>query len=102
VVRRASRTDGNQAKIVAALRSYGCSVQLLHTVGQGCPDLMIGIHGRTGLLEVKDGDKPPSARQRTEDQKRWMSEWRGGPVGLVTHVDGALRFARQLAFGEAP
>jgi hypothetical protein len=42
------------------------------------------------LVEVKDGAKPPSARQLTPDQERWHREWRG-PVAVVTSVDEALR-----------
>jgi hypothetical protein len=95
---RAARVDGPQTAIVKALRSYGCSVTHLHGVGDGCPDLLIGIHGRTGLVEIKDGTKPPSARKKTPAQIKWWDEWRGGPVALVTDVDGALRFARLLAF----
>jgi hypothetical protein len=96
---RAKKIDANQVDIVKALRQYGCSVTHLHEVGRGCPDLLIGIHGRTGLLELKDGTKPPSARTRTLDQKEWVATWKGGPHALVTDVDGALRFARVLAFG---
>lgn len=41
----AKRTDGNQAEIVRALRSAGATVQTLHTVGKGCPDLVVGFRG---------------------------------------------------------
>jgi hypothetical protein len=57
-MRRAARTDSNQTEIVATLRSLGCSVQMLHAVGAGCPDLLIGIDGQNLLLEIKDGSKP--------------------------------------------
>jgi hypothetical protein len=90
---RAARVDANQVAIVKALRSYGCSVTHLHQVGNGCPDLLLGIHGRTGLVEVKT-----AKGKKTDDQIRWWDEWKGGPVAIVTDVDGALRFARLLAF----
>jgi len=41
-MRRAARTDSNQAAIVAAFRDLGCSVFTLHTVGRGFPDLAVG------------------------------------------------------------
>jgi hypothetical protein len=101
-VRRRAKVDGNQSAIVAALRGYGCSVQHLHAVGQGCPDLLIGSprggKRRIGLVEVKDGDKVPSARKLTDDQVEFWHEWEGCPMALVTDVDSALRFARALAF----
>jgi Holliday junction resolvase len=56
-MRRAARVDRNQSEIVTALRSLGCSVQPLHTIGSGCPDLLIGIDGQNLLIEVKDGAK---------------------------------------------
>jgi hypothetical protein len=101
-MRRASKTDGNQQEIVKALRAYGCSITHLHGVGDGCPDLLLGIHGRTGLLELKNGSLPPSRQKRTEDQIKWWDEWKGGPVAIAADIDGALRFARLLAFLEAP
>lgn len=94
--------DANQADIVDALRAYGCSVTHLHAVGNGCPDLLIGIHGKTGLVEIKDGSKPPSARALTPEQADWHAYWRGAPPVVVTDIDGALRFARGLAFGVTP
>lgn len=88
-MRRAAKTDDNQAEIVAALRKIGASVQPLHAVGQGCPDLLVGWRGITSLLEVKDGKKPPSARKLTEDQVKWHAEWRG-QVTVVETVEQAI------------
>lgn len=89
-MRRAAKVDENQADIVKALRRFGCAVQPLHTIGQGCPDLLVGRGGRTMLLEVKDGNKPPSARALTPDQVEWIDSWRGEPVYVVASVDDAL------------
>jgi Holliday junction resolvase len=100
-VRRASRTDSTQSAIVDALRGYGCSVTSLAPVGRGCPDLLVGIRKRTGLIECKTDLTAKSKTQGlTADQIKWWDEWRGGPVAIVTDVDGALRFARMLAFEE--
>ena len=86
---RAARVDANQAVITKALRAIGASVQPLHTVGDGCPDLLVGYRGTNWLLEVKDGSKPPSARQLTPEQAQWHGYWRG-PVHIVTSVDEAI------------
>ena len=90
-MRRAAKVDDNQEKIVKALRSAGATVQTLAAVGKGVPDLLVGHRGRTILIEVKDGKKPPSERRLTEDQVKWHGLWRGGPVAIVTDVEGALR-----------
>lgn len=96
-MRRAAKVDANQAEVVAALRQAGAGVTLLHQVGGGCPDLLVGIHGCWGVIEVKDGAKPPSARKRTPAQIRWWDEnIHGGPRAIVTDVEGALRFLQLL------
>lgn len=88
-MRRAAKVDANQADIVNALRMAGCTVQLLHAVGKGCPDLLAGKGGVNFLLEVKDGSKPPSKRKLTDDQVEFRAHWRGQVV-TVTNVDEAL------------
>lgn len=94
-MRRAAKTDRNQSEIVAALRKVGASVQPLHAVGGGVPDLLVGIRGRNYLCEIKDGSKPPSARRLTTDQAEWHQNWRGS-VHVLTDVDQAVAWARSM------
>jgi hypothetical protein len=106
VVRRAARVDKPQAAIVKALRGYGCAVTHLHMAGDGIPDLLISIKGadgkrRWGLGEVKDGEKPPSRRELTDDQKDFWKLHEGAPMAILTDETTALRFARLLAFGDS-
>ena len=88
-MRRAAKVDANQESIVAALRKIGATVQLLHAVGQGCPDILVGWRGMNTILEIKDGKKPPSARKLTEDQEKWHAAWRG-QVTVVETVEQAI------------
>ena len=76
-MRTAARTDANQKAIVSALRQIGCSVQPLHMVGKGCPDILVGYRGLNILLEIKDGSKPPSKRKLTPDEITFFEKWRG-------------------------
>lgn len=82
------RVDANQPEIVKALRDVGCSVQHLHALGKGCPDLLVGYMGKNYLMEIKDGSKPPSKRKLTEDEVEWYESWRGSlyVVGNVTEA----------------
>lgn len=89
MARRAAKVDDNQREVVAALRAAGATVQHLHAVGAGCPDLLVGYHGVNYLLEVKDGNKPPSKRKLTPDQEVWHRDWRGS-VHVVKDIDEAL------------
>lgn len=90
-MRRAAKVDANQEQVVQALRAAGATVQTLAAVGKGVPDLLVGYQGKTLLLEVKDGRRPPSERRLTEDQLVWHGAWRGGPLAVVDGVDAALR-----------
>jgi hypothetical protein len=85
----AARVDANQPDIVRALRGAGASVQPLHTVGSGCPDLLVGIDGANLLIEVKDGSKSPSKRILTPDQVEWHQAWRG-QVTVANSIAEAL------------
>lgn len=90
-MRRAAKVDANHTQVVMALQAAGATVQSLAAVGQGVPDLLVGFQGKTLLMEVKDGQKPPSARRLSEQQITWHGAWRGGPVAIVDGVDAALR-----------
>ena len=85
------RLDATQKAVVAALREIGCSVTSLAAVGGGCPDLLVGLAGRTVLLEVKSAKAvrhKPS--ETTSAQDGWVATWRGGLVAVVHDVDEAL------------
>ena len=86
---RAAKIDANQPEIVKALRAVGVSVQHLHSVGTGCPDLLCALLGFTFTIEVKDGSKPPSAQKLTPDQVVWHAAWKA-PVHVVNSIDAAL------------
>jgi Holliday junction resolvase len=90
-MRRASKIDSNQIQVVSALRSAGATVQSLAAVGKGVPDLLVGHQGQTFLIEVKDGQKAPSARQLTEDQVKWHKEWKGGLLAIAEGPEQALK-----------
>jgi len=86
---RAKKVDLNQMEIVATLRKIGATVQSLASVGNGCPDLLVGFRGINYLMEVKDGDKVLSAQKLTPDQVKWHIEWRG-EVHIVRSIYDAF------------
>ena len=87
--RRAARVDENQAEIVAALRGlFFVSVQHLHAVGSGVPDLLIGIGGQNFLIECKT-----AKGHLTGAQKDWHRYWRG-QVAIIRSADEAISWAR--------
>ena len=87
--RYSAKVDRNQSEIVAALRQAGATVQPLHSVGQGCPDLLVGYRGRNWLLEVKDWQASNSDRELNARQIEWHGGWKG-QVAKVETVGAAL------------
>lgn len=94
---RVARVDANQAAIVGALRQAGCRVQHLHTIGRGCPDLLVLYRGLLILVEVKDGGKRPSAQRLTPDELRWHTEWSDAPVYILARVEDIPAMLAQVA-----
>ncbi len=88
-MRRAARIDVNQPEIVQALRKAGAVVTPIHTIGQGVADLLVSYRQKWLVLEVKDGAKPPSARELTTDERTWIGAQRA-PVYIVNGVLEAL------------
>ena len=87
----AKRTDSNQREVVQAFRELGATVRSIHTVGDGVPDLIVGVHGHTLLVEVKDGAKPASKRRLTPAEQKFHDEWRGGELLIVETVADVMR-----------
>lgn len=71
------RVDDNQKEIVTELREIGATVQHLHTIGKGCPDILVGFGGRNYLFEIKDPSKPPSQTKLTPAELKWSLDWTG-------------------------
>ncbi len=88
-MRLKAKVDANQKEVVKALRAAGCSVQSLAATGRGVPDLLVGRAGINILMEIKDGNKPPSARKLTPDESHWHDNWTG-QVAVVSSIDDAL------------
>lgn len=103
-MRRAAKVDKNQPEIVAALRKAGCSVQPLHGVGEGCPDLLVAKMNQNWLMEVKCEDGNNNAKNRdlakclTPDQHKFHFLWQG-PIDVVWTPEEAIE-AVQRRIGE--
>ena len=80
----AARIDTNQPEIVEALRKAGASVQHLHMVGHGCPDILVCFRDLLFLMEIKSG-----RGKLTIDEQIWHAAW-GGQVAIVRTIEEAL------------
>ena len=86
MTRRAHRKDSNHPAIAARYRQHGCSVMDLADAGLSV-DLLIGCRGIDCLVEVKDGEKPPSRRRLTTDEQELHDAWRGRKVRIIEYLD---------------
>jgi hypothetical protein len=86
----ARRTDANHGELKGYFERMGCSVLDLFRVGQGCPDMLVALHGFSVLVEakVKGGELNP-------DQTRFHREWKG-EICQATTLDDCLRIVAAM------
>lgn len=101
MTRRACRTDGNQADIVAALRRLGWTVHTLHRAGDGCPDIVISVGPglaappdpkARGVLTAGDAvfvELKAAGGTLTPAQIRWAAAFRG-PLIVAEYLDDVI------------
>lgn len=94
----AKRIDGNQNAIVAALRKCGASVQILSSVGNGCPDILVGHLGHNLVMEIKDDAQPLSGQKLTEAEEKWHNTWRGQKA-IVRNVQESINVLNNATKG---
>ena len=70
---RRSRVDENQRDVVKELKDLGLSVVVLSDVGEGVPDLLVGIDGFNFLFEVKQTE----GGILTPAQTQFFQDWKG-------------------------
>ena len=87
-MRRASRRDVNERRVIDALRACGAYVKQIND--EGAFDLLCWYRGHTLLLEVKDGGKSPSARALTPAEAKFHAEWPGQNLHIVNSEHEAL------------
>ncbi len=98
-MRKAARTDANQTKIVDALRDLGAVVNITSSLGDGFPDLVVSFLNRWFLIEIKDGDRPPSEKKLTPDEAEFHYKQRA-PVFIVYTARDALLIVNNKAVRE--
>lgn len=96
-MRRAGRTDDNQTAVVDFLRAASWSVLITSMLGKGAPDAIVARDGFTAALEIKDGDKPPSARKLTKDERRFQLAWQGAYIVAISPEDALSQLTRAYA-----
>lgn len=91
--RRPAKVDSNQPAIVEALRRAGASVRSTAMVGDGFPDLAVGILGATFLVEIKGerGKLSPA-------EEKFFDAWTGHVV-IIRTPEQAIDFVNCKRMG---
>ena len=96
---RARRVDDNHRQIVEFFRKAGCAVLDTARLGDGAPDCFVSLGqigcGPTAAVEIKDGEKPPSARKLKPKQKEFAQTWKG-MYFVVESIETAQRVVDAL------
>ena len=91
-MKRAARTDANQTEIIKAFRRMGAVVLPTHQL-KNAFDCLVAFQGRLYIVEIKDGNKPPSARKLTEGELLCKSKFEsvGVKYNVVESIDDAIK-----------
>ena len=91
------RTDHNQAEIIKAFETLGCSVFDLSNVGGGLCDLLVGLVGVNLLVEIKKPKGTDNAKIRTQfgiykgkltpAQTDFFKTWKGQKAIITTQAE---------------
>ena len=78
----AKKVDANQNALCKYAKSLGASVQYMHSVGAGFPDVILGYEGVNYLCEIKTEKGKLNALQ-----VEWFKNWKGQAVVVRTESD---------------
>jgi hypothetical protein len=89
-----SKQDANHREIVDAMRAVGTAIYDLSQMGHGVPDGIAWTAQQWRFFEIKNPKTSYGRRGLNVVQRKWLSQWKGGPVYVLTSLDEALAFAR--------
>lgn len=84
-MRWAAKLDANHNEVREHLEKNGYTCFSTAQLGHDFPDLIVARDKFTGLVEVKDGSKPPSRRKVSHGQESFRKTW---PGIVITALSG--------------
>ena len=91
------KKDANHKDIVDALVSLGCAVTDCAALKNEF-DILVGYKGKLHIMEIKDGNKPKSARKLTDGELKCMDKY--SKVGIKYNVVLSVEDAIKIIMGE--
>lgn len=80
---RARRKDATHSEVVTTFKAMGCGWTNLETNETGAPDGILGVAGRTELVEIKPESRITARNTPRLSQKAWDANWPGSKVHVV-------------------
>jgi Holliday junction resolvase len=94
-----ARADSNHTEIVKAFRACGASVLDTKQLGNGAPDIVVGLNKQCIAVEIKDGKKVPSKRKLTPDEVKFHDEWQGW-IEIVYSTEDVINLVNKIRSGQ--
>lgn len=92
-MRRKARRDANHNAVADTFRALGCSVFETDRVGEGFPDLVVGMSGTDNILvEIKNPETHYGRAGLNGTQSKFNEAWRGAKVMVICSADEAAAF----------
>ncbi len=96
---RARRKDATHTEVVATFKAMGCTWINIESGTTGVPDGLLGVAGRSHLIEVKPTKAHGVKKSQTQprgSQVAWAASWRGGPIHVVRSKEDAASLVNLL------
>ena len=87
------KKDANHNEVMNEMRKH-CAVYDMSTAGMGLPDGLAWINGAWHLFDIKNPKTSYGRRGLNKVQKKWIEQWKGGPVYLIYTTEEAANFAQ--------
>lgn len=91
-----TRKDANHAEILDYFRQAGAIVEDVSALSGLGFDLIVSAYGAVVMVEIKDGEKPPSARRLTQSERDAQMRW-GDKFAVVESVEQAQGLLDSMA-----
>lgn len=92
----ARRRDANHSTLCDAFRTMGCSVFETDRVGEGFPDVVVGVAGKNALVELKNPKTYYGKQGLNTAQSKFAEAWRGGQMFVVATEDDVIALVSKL------
>lgn len=90
------RVDRNHGEIKKCFEYLGYSVSDVFQLKTGIGDIIVGKYDKNYLIEIKDGEKPPSQKKLTPTEHKFKDSWKG-QHDIIESIEDVLEFDAKIS-----